>query len=743
MENQKQKMFVNNLKIENESGFSLLVGKVSINLYDIYSDKIIISGEISANKELLLNKQIISRIVLVNNETDYLNLLNNQTVLTPKSFLYKDSELKIDETLVSQRIITDNNFKFEVPYQSDLINTKVLISFVASYEAKNQINYYESSLFTVNSSDLIISKEVSNKTALSVILEDKFLLDAKTATPHKQELYLSEIFYNLDTGNNFSANVFYNIQNFFKSKIFFNNLVNYPDFGTYFKNNYIVSINPFLSNGNFILPLAYQTLQDVVLESGKPNDSLILSSDNIDTSKFNNSSLTLDFTYNECSVSYITDSIIPYLTNLSNDIKIGINTNTIIDLLVFYKLIKENYSFTESVNRILDYKNSNPRLLLTNDNLHRISQLISFTKDKYIKRIRDVSANNLANTKFIVNSEQQLDLQFTNARLTFVDITSNSTFPTYKISNFNESFSKEVTKFFGTPDPTVDGTTLDYNTLQITYSPVFINLENTQTYNNNFDFTAYNSASVDDSITESVSFDFSKVFSFFSLGRQLPVVNSYDFQKLLKNNLSANNIVVREIPVNTKNIARFAVTKRDNQASYVSFPANLKNDSCVDSSNFQVPKSTSERRSSEEIPENLFNNISANYAFKDSALYSKNYTTVSASADFPVQVLYPYTQFKNRENSLFQEKEPVAANSKLFSIFYTNFKLIAKVEYMEDLSDGMFTFWKPLTFNVLNKLTTSQKILCRFSFYRNSELQIKEQSFDQFSIYNRHFYLEA
>ena len=124
-------------------------------------------------------------------------------------------------------------------------------------------------------------------------------------------------------------------------------------------------------------------------------------------------------------------------------------------------------------------------------------------------------------------------------------------------------------------------------------------------------------------------------------------------------------------------------------------------------------------------------------------MYVNQYSQLSASANLPVQLLYAHSQFKNRTNTLFQELEPVAANSKLFSIFYTNFNLLAKVDYLRGLSDGLYSFWGPLTPQTVNSLIKSKKILCRLSFYYNSKIGIKEQTFDQFSIYDKYFYIEA
>lgn len=155
------------------------------------------------------------------------------------------------------------------------------------------------------------------------------------------------------------------------------------------------------------------------------------------------------------------------------------------------------------------------------------------------------------------------------------------------------------------------------------------------------------------------------------------------------------------------------------------------------------PENIQTARTTRETPENLFNNLTVNYSLQDSNLYSNVYENVSVSSDIPVQVLYPYSQFENRTNTLFENSEPVVADSKLFSIFYTNFRLIGKVEYLSDLSPGMFSFWKPLNMDILNNLTASQRIFCRLTFYRNSQYGIQEQSFDEFSIYNRYFYIEA
>ena len=153
------------------------------------------------------------------------------------------------------------------------------------------INFYNTFAYSLYSSDLIINQEVSDRTYLSSLLDDRFITQKNLEAPkRKEKLYLSDVFYNLDIDNNFSANVYFNVESFFKTKIYFNNLVNYPDFNTFFRDNYIVSIKPYLEKDFYRLPLQYEYIKDATsLESGKSNDALIVKNiDVVDMNEINN-----------------------------------------------------------------------------------------------------------------------------------------------------------------------------------------------------------------------------------------------------------------------------------------------------------------------------------------------------------------------------------------------------------------------------------------------------------------------
>lgn len=739
-------MFVNNLKIENDSGFALFIGNVSINKYSIHLDRISIEGVINADENLLEEKPTIARILFANNERNYADSLANDNIFAPLEFYYKDQELVVDGKSFSQRTISGNNFSFEIPYTSNLENTKIVISFISSFQDRNEINYYQSSVSTLLSSDLVINKEVSDKTYLPIMFDDKFLLEQTPVQNVEEKPYLSDVFYNLDANNNFSANVFYNVESFFKSRVIFHNLINFPDFDNYFIANYIVLVEPSLLKDENILPLSYEVSANAFLESGKANKAIIVSSPSIDTIKYDESSLNIKFTYNESSTQYIINNVIPLFDNLTSATKEGTNLSSFIRALALYKIARETNSNRESINTLLSFLDANNTITLDKQNVQELLHILDVAKQKYVLAVSNLETGNLANTQYTITSEQKLDLKYNNARVSFTDlISNNSNFPIYSSSSFAGSFTNEVSRFFGTSTPTVDETTIDFNSLRVSFAANTINLTGQETYKNVFDFNLYVSSSISEDVLTRNSYDFTKVLSYFSLGRQQKVVNAYDFRNLLVSSLAYNNLTVERRTQSeiVKNLSSFTVSQRDNVNSYNSFPTNMRNDVCLDNTERQVSENVVARESAEDIPENLLNNISTNYSIKNNNFYSNSYKNVSVSSELPVQVLYPYSQFAERTNTLFSEQEPVVANSKLFSIFYTNFRLLSSVEYLDDLTDGMFATWKPLTFSTINKLAISQRIFCRFSFYRNSEVDILEQDFDQFSIYNKHFYIEA
>ena len=281
--------------------------------------------------------------------------------------------------------------------------------------------------YSLYSSDLILNNEISNKTYLSFLLDDRFIIQ-KTVEPQRYQTkpYLSDIFYNLDRENNFSANVYFNIESFFKTKIYFNNLLNYPDFNTYFKNNYLVSIDPYLEKDANTLSLQYEYVKDsTLLNNVKQNDCLIINNNSIDINKFDNSNLKIEFQYNESSVDYIKNTIIPLIEQFEN-LETNRIDNKLIQLLIFYKLIEENYSSSEEVNNMLEIARINSNFFLTQENLSRIKLIASIAKQKYISFIRDTITKFLANTSFTISSQQIIDLKYTNARLDFIQLNSTN-----------------------------------------------------------------------------------------------------------------------------------------------------------------------------------------------------------------------------------------------------------------------------------------------------------------------------
>lgn len=600
----------------------------------------------------------------------------------------------------------------------------------------------------------------SRKEILSFLFSDQFLIENNKQTSDKDEKFsLSNIFYSLSEQNSFSATVFFDLKKLFSKRLYFANLFNYSDFNKYFRDNFIVSINAYLEKDENILPLTFRYEKDsVFLANNKQSDFLVLTStNNIDSIKFNNSKLKIKFNYNESSIEYVKNIILPFLDSMSLKIseeKEMVIDNDIVKLLIFYKIIKETNSNSISIINLAESMLSIQGNIIDKENIGVLNNLISITKQKYVSLLRDIKTEYLANTILEIDYEEKIDLQYTNARVSFIDtISSDSIITTYKSKAFNESFSGEITNYFDSISPTIDNTLIDYNSIPISFSTKKIRIGTQNIYNNSINFNNYVTSPIEEAVLDKASYDFIKSLTYFSSEKNEESIRISSPKDLLDDNLFYNNLISIQQTTNTTQTNEsnsikkmFNTFKRDDPRSYKKFPTYLSDNACLSaSSESQLPKSISEknRESSRQIPENLFNNLSCNNAFVDSNYYSNKYLRVSSSLqNLPVQVLYPYTQFKNKTNTLFEDKEPVVANSKLFSIFYTNFKLIAKVEYLEGLSDGMFSFWKILTPTIINQ-AAPKKLLCRLSFYYNSDVGIKEQTFDQFSIYNKYFYIEA
>jgi hypothetical protein len=315
------------------------------------------------------------------------------------------------------------------------------------------------------------------------------------------------------------------------------------------------------------------------------------------------------------------------------------------------------------------------------------------------------------------------------------------------------AYQNEVARFFPEENISFGDESYSLNDLPISFSALNIKTDGQQVLKNDFNFNQYLNNEISGNVLDRTSYEFSKICSYFTLNRDFAKISSYEYNTLLDKNLFYNSLSVYSVENAEIKIPRqkYSVVKKDNVDSYISFPSSLSNDACTDSITTQEtnnPNSVPELAIRDRIPENLFNNITVNSTFTKANTYATAYTikpteyTTTTGDSIPVQVIYPYSQFLQRTNTLFKEAEPVVANSKLFSIFYTNFKLVGVVEYLSDLTDGMYARWLPLTIANLN-LLSSKRMLCRVNFYTNNTYEISEQSFDAFSIYNRYFYLEA
>lgn len=730
-------MFANSIKIENDSSF-LEYTQASVSSYRIYKNKVIINGELDISDDFLHNFKTIMRVSFSSSS------LQKEEYLSPSEFLFTDLELVVDNIAVSQRVITSKKFMVEVPAQPNLSNFSVYASFITSTNETNFINYYSKDISTVWSSELIRTGILSDKTQIPILFDESYFLDEISLPKEEQLINTSELFYTLDNNNNFFATAFFNLKNLFVKKIRFPNLMNVPDFFDYFRQNYLIQADAILYNGSFRQSLNVNQEKNIYMRGETQSIALTMNYDNIDIEKFDGGLITVDFLFQEKSVEYIQDIIIPSLTKIEQSLVSGIQSNSVIDILLYYKILKEVNS--TSLEELLFFKQANEQVLINDEDVWKLRQYISYIKNIFIKNISDVAAYNLFDTKVSIRLEQTIDLNNHNTHLNFFELVSNNpNFPTYRLINFTNSFSNEVSRFYGTANVTADNTELDFSSLNITFSPSNIFLSNQRVLQNKTDFSKYNTNEISEDELDLSSFEFAKICSFFDFGKNTGRVQSYDFHNLLDRDLFLNGVSVFEEKAPQKknsSPSTFNTIKKDDSVSYNQFPTGMRDEVCTDSSVRPPVSNVTQQQTKREIPDNLFNNVVTNNSFVESNLYSNSYSNVSISNNLPIQIIYPTDQFRNRTNTLFKNAEPVVANGKLFSTFYINFKIIAKIEFLDVLTDGMFSMWKPLRIVDTNSLI-GKKMLCKISFYKNSDCNVGETTFDAFSIYNRYFFLET
>jgi hypothetical protein len=730
-------MFANSLKIESDSSFTEHVQGVTIESYRLYKNKVVISGQIDISDEYLRNFKTIARFSFSNSS------LQKEEYLVPNNFVFVDSEFLIDNIKISQRILTNKKFTFEIPADIDLTNFSIYASFITSIDDTNIVNYYEKTISLVWSSELIRAEVISDKTYVPLLMDETYIVNSIDYSPNEEKTSASELFYTLDNNNNFYATVFFNLANLFTTKIKFSNLLKIPAFFDFFRQKYLLEAKAHLLNGSYKTKLDISQEQNISLRGTTQSIALSMNCSPIDTQKFDGGFIGVDFTYQESSVLYVQDVIIPFVTQIERSLSAGIISNSIIDVLLYYKVLKEANSQQDSFQQLLNFKDANEQIIINDEDVQVLKRYASYVKSVFIKNISDISADNLFDTKVSILLEQPVYLKNNNASINFFELNSiNSNFPTYYVNNFTNSFSNEIRRFYSSTNISVDNTDLNFNLLNVSFAPSKVFLSNKQVLQNTINFTNFDSSEISAEDLDLSSFEFSKVCSYFSFEKDLGRVLGYDFQNILDRDLFFSGVSVIETKQNDISPSTFNVVKRDNSISYNQFPSGFRDEVCIDSTVRTPTSNVTQQINSREVPDNLFNNIVTNNTFVESNTYSGSYSNVSISNNLPIQVIYPTDQFKNRTNTLFQNAEPVVSNNKLFSIFFMNFKIIAKVEYLDVLTDGMFSMWKPFTISNASLLAGS-KILCRLSFYRNSDCNITETTFDAFSIYNRYFYLEA
>ena len=732
-------MFANSIKIENDSSFLENIRGVSIESYKIHKDKVVISGQLDVDDDFFRNFKTIARFSFLDRS------LQAEEYLTPSDFVFQNLDLIIDEVPVSQRILISRNFTVEIPANPNLSNFSVYASFVTSIDDTNFVNYYNKEISLVWSSELIRAGVVSDKTYVPLLMDEKYILNQISFPPTEQAANTSELFYTLDSDNNFYSAAFFNLKNLFTTKIRFPNLINIPEFFDYFRKNYLFRADAKLSNGSFTAPLNVNQEQNVFVTGETNNVAFSMSYENIDTQKFDGGFITVDLHYQELSVKYIQEVILPSISEVIRSLKAGITPSSIIDIVQYYKAIKESNSIANSFERLILFKQVNDQIPISEEDVQTLKQYAAYISSVFIKNISDVSAYNLFDTKLSIEIEQPVYLRNENAGLNFFEINSNSSFfPTYRLDNFRNLFAREANRLFGSNNITVDDSTLDFNSLNVTFAPSRIFTSNNQILENSINFSSYDTKEISEDELDLSSFEFSKICSYFDFGKNAGKIAQYDFENLLDRDLFLNGVSIIEESLRQATAApsTFNIIKKDDSVSYDQFPSGLRDEVCIDSTARTSTSNVTQQQTSREIPDNLFNNIVTNNTFVDSNLYAGSYSNVSITNNTPIQVTYPTIQFKDKTNTLFKDTEPVVANGKLFSTFFINFRIIGKIEFLDVLTEGMFSTWKPLTAGSEN-LPVGKKILCKVSFYKNSEYGIKETTFDAFSIYNRYFYLEA
>lgn len=763
-------MFVNQLTKKEDSLFSKYFGEAIISSCEVRNDKIIVSGrfEISGDErevsEIFQAYKIVVRAVALK---DKQNLLQ-QDLIKPKNFLYKNYDENFERTadstqtvLVSQRIINNRNFQFEITNSADFLTSDLSISFsfIASGTPQQKNNYYSNDAYVTYETSLIFEGILSDKTYFYAILQDETILNNIDYPLEEKTFYASEIYCPINSTNNISISFFHNLEEALATKLYFKNLYNLPEFIDYFRKNMLVRVDAKLLNGNNVLSLGATNETSVELGNSKKNNLLILYAQSADKKAYDGGKISLEITYDESSVSFIQNTIIPFINNLSSINSEGTFSSDAINAILYYKTIKERSSDPETFEKIVNFKNKNTDLLMNEAMIKRLKELLGYTKNNFIEKIYKVTAENIANTKIMVDIDQAVYLTNKNASISFLEesFNANAFYPTYSTSDLINYFFLERTRFFS--DSTLssdiivrDDLTLPLSQQIISFSPSYIFLDAVNVLSNRINFN--NVIEINEEYLNNSSYEFAKCISYFSLNREETKARSYDYRNLMDKNLfySGITLVDEQIPRPQPSFEQVNI-KIDNPASYIAFPTNMTNDACIDSDNSTNVRAdnVATQLVAKNIPENLFNNLTTNTFFRNQNSYAKTYLTLTPTSETPIQVLYPYIQFSKKtypttqtttvtSSILFEREEPVIANSKLFSTFFLNFKVIGCVEYVSDLTEGMRPIWSKLNLNTLGILPQRSKMLCRMNFYKTGA---DEQEVDVFSIYNRYFLLEA
>jgi len=732
-------MFANQLIVINDSNFLTYANEAEMLSYELQYNKAIIKGRLGIDKQFLTDNKTILRVCFTQTQP------SNEQILNPQQFVYNNLEGTIDDLNFSQRIILDPEFTVEVPHSiTEFENVTIFFSFVTSGEPTSQINYYSNTISLIASSVLMNSSEVSDKTYPSVFFDDRFLIGTTDYSAYQNEIYTSQLFHTIDQQNSFYATIFYNIENYLREKVWFKNLFIFPKFYDYFLANYLISVSAVLKKDSFTLPLQVIPQKNVFVSSLIKNDSLLMRSDNIDTEKYNNGLIDVRIKYNESSIDYIQNIIIPFIDETKKNLKVGLISSAAFDLLMYYKLVKEFRTKDGSLSSLLSFQSLNTEMLINQNNVDRLLEIAYYTKNKLVDLIYDVTAENRFDREVVINVKQPVDLNYRNAKINFISQDSLSEdFPTFAINNFSSSFNQECARYFPEGNFSVNNVPILIDDLPVSYSPNNITLDRTEILQNNINFNSYLQKPIEEQAKTDYSYQFAKVCSYFNLNREAYKVQQDNFKGLLKSNLVYNNVEIFEINDQIPRQKAFVSIKQDDPRSYNTFPENYSNDACIDAPTVILPTNVETMVVKQLTPENLANNLTTNKTFINSNSYANNYSNIGITNDLPVQVLYPLSQFVERTNKLFEATEPVINDAKLFGIFYLNFKVLGQVEYMQDLTKGMFSIWQPLTLSSLSNLQTGQRVFCRLNFYNDSAIKITEQTFDAFSIYNKYFYLEA